>query len=73
MVFEIIAGALLLVILLLLVAMAVWVYRNAKQNNVRYAFGWAVLTFFSGLFGILLYLAVEKFHLMDELKQPNGR
>lgn len=73
MVFEIIAGALLLVILLLLVAMAVWVYRNTKQNNVRYAFAWAVLTFFSGLFGILLYLAVEKFHLLDELKQPNSR
>ena len=27
---------------------------------------------FSGLFGVLLYLAVEKFHLLDELKQPKG-
>lgn len=69
MVFEIITGAFLLVILLLLIAMAVGVYRDAKQNEAEawYAFGWAVLTFLSGLFGILLYLTVERLHLVDEL------
>lgn len=72
MVFEIIAGVLLLVILLILVAMAVWVYRDAKRNEVRYAFGWGVLTLFGGLFGLLLYLAVEKFRLVDGFKQATS-
>lgn len=67
MVFELIAG------ILLLVATAAWVYRDAKKNDVRYALGWAVLTFFSGLFGVLVYLAVERFQLVDELKHANSR
>lgn len=72
MVFEIVGGVLLLVILLLLVAMAVWVYRDAKRTGVRYALGWAILTFFSGLFGVILYIAVERFHINDKLKQANN-
>lgn len=68
MVFEIIAGALLLGILLLLITMAVWVYRDAKRNEAQYAFGWAAFTFFGGVFGLLLYLVVEKSYLIGSVE-----
>lgn len=73
MVFEIIAGGLLLLILLLLIVMAGWVYRDAKRNDVRYALGWAALTFLGGAFGLVLYLVVEKFRLLDERDHANSR
>lgn len=42
--------------LILFIALSVWVYKDAQKNKVDNAALWAVLTFFTGLIGILIYL-----------------
>ncbi len=41
--------------LVILVALAYYVYKDAQKNNVENAALWAVLTFFTGLIGLLIY------------------
>lgn len=42
--------------LLIVIGLAVWVYKDAQKNKVDNAALWAILTFFTGLIGILIYL-----------------
>ena len=41
--------------LVILIALAYYVYRDAQKNQVENAALWALLTFFTGLIGFLIY------------------
>lgn len=56
----------LLIILLLLVSMASWVYRDAKRGGVPYAVGWSLLTFLGGIPGLVIYLVVTRLDVLDD-------
>jgi hypothetical protein len=42
------------------VALAYWVYRDATRRHMDNAVLWAVITFFLGLIGLVIYLVVRE-------------
>lgn len=50
----------LLVPAIILIALAYYVYKDAKKNNVENGPLWALLTLFTGLIGLLIYLLAIK-------------
>jgi cbb3-type cytochrome oxidase subunit 3 len=45
---------------IILIALAVYVYKDAQKHNVDNAALWALLTFFTGIIGLLVYLLAIK-------------
>jgi preprotein translocase subunit Sss1 len=41
------------------VGLAYWVYRDANRRNMDNAVLWAVITFFLGLIGLVIYILVR--------------
>ena len=39
---------------------AIWVYKDAQKNNVDNPILWAVVTFFLGIIGLVLYFVIAK-------------
>ncbi len=56
------AGLLLvwLLFLLLFVALAYWVYKDAQRNSQHPAFLWAVVVFLAPLLGLVLYVLLGR-------------
>jgi uncharacterized membrane protein YidH (DUF202 family) len=46
--------------LVLWVGLAYWVYRDASKRNMDNAAIWGIVTFFIGIFGIVIYLLVRE-------------
>lgn len=42
--------------LIILIALAIWVYKDAEKYKVDNAILWAILTFVTGIIGLLIYL-----------------
>lgn len=59
-VMSLIYCCMLLVILAVVIGLTYWVYNDAKKSNVENPTLWAVLTFFLGIWGIIIYLLVGK-------------
>lgn len=49
-----------LVLFLLVVLMAVWVFTDAKDHSRDSAPLWGLIAFFGGILGVLLYLVVGR-------------
>jgi len=54
------AALLGLVFLIVLIALIVWTYRDAKQNSSHPAVLWAIVVFLAPLLGIVLYLILGR-------------
>jgi drug/metabolite transporter (DMT)-like permease len=55
--------------LVLAVALPVWTYSDAQQNSPHSAVLWALVVFFGGLLGFLLYFVIGR----DEGAGRNGQ
>jgi uncharacterized membrane protein YidH (DUF202 family) len=59
----VIIGIILLIFvgtLVLWIGLAYWVYRDATKRNMDNAAIWGIVTFFLGIFGIVIYLLVRE-------------
>lgn len=66
MVFELIAGLALIFIVFAILATTAIVYRDARRSETEYPpLLWAALTLITGLGGVILYVLVEKLHLLS--------
>jgi glucose uptake protein GlcU len=54
------AAALALLFFLIGIAITFWVYSDAKRNSPQSAVLWALVAFFGGLLGLLLYVLLGR-------------
>lgn len=74
MVFEVLAGVALLSIVAAMLFTAALVYRDARRSGTRYPpLLWGALTAVGGAGGVVLYVLVEKLHLLGrpEAERPS--
>lgn len=53
-------GVLLLILLVLAIVLPLWVYSDAQTNSSQSPVLWALVAFFGGILGFLLYLILGR-------------
>lgn len=54
------AGFAFLLFLVMAIVLPIWVYSDAQQNSPHSAALWALVTFFGGILGLLLYVILGR-------------
>jgi len=59
------AGFIFVLFLVMAIVLPIWVYSDAQENSPHSAVLWALVTFFGGIVGLLLYVILGR--------KPGGR